>query len=255
MGVRFNAEKKKVGNYYSTPILSFRMKCHLCSHWWEIRTDPKNTQYVVISGAKQKNEEWDPVENGTLKLLDDKEREKIQSNPISKLEHVKSDKRRAEEEVPIITELKNRSDDLWGDIYAKSKLMRKKLREEKKVIQKEAKITEALRSKNSLHIKLLPEKLSDTIQAKQVDFRPGESQLNLKLKSRLVQPLFASAPGRPQKTPGSFLKEKAQINSRLVSDPFVNQVSSKGPSTSKVVVPKEDNQKAVPSPLVAYDSD
>ena len=40
-GVRYNAEKKKVGNYLSTPIWSFRCKCHLCSSWFDIRTDPK----------------------------------------------------------------------------------------------------------------------------------------------------------------------------------------------------------------------
>ncbi|KAL5467796.1 hypothetical protein PMIN07_003511 [Paraphaeosphaeria minitans] len=47
-GVRFNAEKKKVGNYYSTPIWSFRMKHSACGGWWEIRTDPKNAKYVVV---------------------------------------------------------------------------------------------------------------------------------------------------------------------------------------------------------------
>ena len=41
MGVRYNAEKKKIGNYYSTPIYSFRCKCHLCDGWFEIQTDPK----------------------------------------------------------------------------------------------------------------------------------------------------------------------------------------------------------------------
>ena len=41
MGVRYNAEKKKIGNYYSTPIYSFRCKCHLCSGWFEIHTDPQ----------------------------------------------------------------------------------------------------------------------------------------------------------------------------------------------------------------------
>lgn len=41
MGVRYNAEKKKIGSYYSTPIYSFRCKCHLCSGWFEIQTDPK----------------------------------------------------------------------------------------------------------------------------------------------------------------------------------------------------------------------
>ena len=85
MGVRYNAEKKKIGNYYSTPIYSFRCKCHLCDGWFEIQTDPKvrvsaisapvapltqsssltqNTRYVVVSGARQKDEEWDPEENG-----------------------------------------------------------------------------------------------------------------------------------------------------------------------------------------------
>ena len=41
MGVRYNAEKKKIGNYFSTPIYSFRCKCHLCDGWFEIQTDPK----------------------------------------------------------------------------------------------------------------------------------------------------------------------------------------------------------------------
>lgn len=40
-GVRYNAEKKQVGNYYSTPVWSFRCKCHLCQSWFEIRTDPQ----------------------------------------------------------------------------------------------------------------------------------------------------------------------------------------------------------------------
>mmetsp|Transcript_39841 Transcript_39841/g.158439 ORF Transcript_39841/g.158439 Transcript_39841/m.158439 type:complete len:175 (-) Transcript_39841:1673-2197(-) len=40
-GVRYNADKSKVGNYHSTPIYSFRMKCHLCDNYIEIRTDPQ----------------------------------------------------------------------------------------------------------------------------------------------------------------------------------------------------------------------
>ena len=50
MGVRYNAEKKKIGNYYSTPIFAFRCKCHLCDGWFTIQTDPKNTRYVVTEG-------------------------------------------------------------------------------------------------------------------------------------------------------------------------------------------------------------
>ena len=46
MGVRYNAEKKKIGMYYSTPIFSFRCKCHLCSGWFEIQTDPQVCLFV-----------------------------------------------------------------------------------------------------------------------------------------------------------------------------------------------------------------
>ncbi|CAJ0641012.1 264_t:CDS:2 [Entrophospora sp. SA101] len=67
-GVRYNAEKKKVGNYYSTPIYSFRMKCHLCDNWIEIQTDPKNSEYVVVSGARQKVETWEPEDTETIRL-------------------------------------------------------------------------------------------------------------------------------------------------------------------------------------------
>lgn len=56
-GVRFNAEKKKVGEYYSTTIWSFRMKCHMCSNWIEIHTDPKSSEYVVVEGARRKMED------------------------------------------------------------------------------------------------------------------------------------------------------------------------------------------------------
>lgn len=40
-GIRYNAQKRKVGNYYSTPIYAFRCKCHVCQAWFELRTDPK----------------------------------------------------------------------------------------------------------------------------------------------------------------------------------------------------------------------
>ena len=48
MGVRYNAEKSKVGNYYSTPIFKFRMKCHLCDSHFEIQTDPKVSVPVCV---------------------------------------------------------------------------------------------------------------------------------------------------------------------------------------------------------------
>jgi coiled-coil domain-containing protein 130 len=51
--VRFNAEKKQIGAYHSTKIWSFRMKTPCCQHAVEVQTDPKNAEYLVVSGARR----------------------------------------------------------------------------------------------------------------------------------------------------------------------------------------------------------
>ena len=44
------------------------MKAACCSQDIEIQTDPKNTLYVVVSGAKQKTETYDEVDAETTLL-------------------------------------------------------------------------------------------------------------------------------------------------------------------------------------------
>jgi len=48
MGVRYNAEKSKIGMYYTTPIYKFRMKCHLCDNHFEIKTDPAVCRHFLV---------------------------------------------------------------------------------------------------------------------------------------------------------------------------------------------------------------
>ena len=64
MGVRFNAEKTTVGNYYSTPIYRFKMRCHWCEKFFEMETDPENRDYKIISGLRKQERKWDPSANG-----------------------------------------------------------------------------------------------------------------------------------------------------------------------------------------------
>lgn len=52
MGVRYNAEKKKIGMYYTTPLYEFRMKCHLCDNYFVIRTDPKVSFQLCMDGQQ-----------------------------------------------------------------------------------------------------------------------------------------------------------------------------------------------------------
>ena len=98
-GVRFNAEKKTIGKYLSTKILSFRMLCH-CEdgtsrtdrrrnpHWIEIHTDPKNAEYVIADGAVRVSEPslLTPEELGVEATMDAEEAAKRGADPFYRLE-------------------------------------------------------------------------------------------------------------------------------------------------------------------------
>ncbi|EIN05021.1 DUF572-domain-containing protein [Punctularia strigosozonata HHB-11173 SS5] len=149
MGVRYNAEKKKIGNYYSTPIFSFRCKCHLCDGWFEIQTDPKNTRYVVVSGARQKDEEWDPEENGGYAIHDTEAAGP--SDPLAALEKTTDAKNHvAKVQLPRLEALQAVSEATNADPYAHSQRMRKRLREEKKVEKAKTAVDDAIKNKYSL---------------------------------------------------------------------------------------------------------
>ncbi|KAH7928270.1 DUF572-domain-containing protein [Leucogyrophana mollusca] len=133
MGVRYNAEKKKIGAYYSTPIYSFRCKCHLCDGWFEIETDPKNTRYVVVSGARQKNEDWDPEENGGF-AIHDTDPNAGPSDPLAALEKSTDTQNHVTKvQIPRLEALQSVSEHYNADPYTLSTLVRKRFRTEKKV--------------------------------------------------------------------------------------------------------------------------
>jgi hypothetical protein len=55
--------------YYTTPIYQFRMKCHLCTNHWIIKTDPGNLDYVIVEGATRQERRWDPTDNGQVNSI------------------------------------------------------------------------------------------------------------------------------------------------------------------------------------------
>ena len=126
MGVRYNADKSKVGMYYSTPIYKFRMKCHLCDNYFEIQTDPKNCDYVIVSGASRKNERWEQPDNEGHSV-DRTESHKIADDPMYKLEHGMKDERKAKEEVPRLSQLE-KMQEAKRDDFKLNQMLRKKFR-------------------------------------------------------------------------------------------------------------------------------
>lgn len=87
MGVRYNAEKTKVGKYFTTPIHKFRMKCHLCDQHFEIQTDPKNLDYVILSGARRKEQRWDMAENEQIVTEEKSDIKRLAVDSMFNLEH------------------------------------------------------------------------------------------------------------------------------------------------------------------------
>ncbi|CDR97626.1 cell cycle control related protein, putative [Babesia bigemina] len=86
-GVRFDAERKAVGNYFSTKIYSFLMSCQFCNNPIVIQTDPQNTDYLCKVGVRKKVETFDTADAKTLELgHDDATKQQLMSNPLFKLE-------------------------------------------------------------------------------------------------------------------------------------------------------------------------
>ena len=234
-GVRFNAEKKKVGNYHTTPIYSFRMKHVVCGGWIEIRTDPKNTVYVVTEGAKKRDTGEGKVQEGEIRTKTEEERERLANDAFAALEGKVEDRRQASSDKSRIEELQRAKDKNWSDPGEANRKLRRAFRVERKVRQRKEGLTEELKDRMSLGMDLLEETEEDKQRAGFVDFRKfdGESAI-VKAKSRplfteasnLKKPLAkrikvtkaaADAEDRREK-----LRKELGTNTRAVLDPFLN---------------------------------
>ncbi|KAJ5089819.1 hypothetical protein N7532_008503 [Penicillium argentinense] len=192
-GVRFNAEKKKVGNYHSTPIWSFRMKHTACDGWIEIRTDPKNTAYVVTEGARKRdtgeNKELQPGE--ILIGSGIREQDPAEKDPFAKIESKVEDKQRASTEASRILELQKLRDRDWEDPYEMSKRLRRTFRTERHGLEKAAANREALQDKMSLGFDLVDETEEDRQHAEMIDFGDDHSVMDTEAKrAARIKPMF-----------------------------------------------------------------
>ncbi|KAL2827197.1 CWC16 protein [Aspergillus cavernicola] len=175
-GVRFNAEKKKVGQYYSTPVYSFRFRHTVCGGWIEVRTDPRNTAYVVVEGGRRRDYGDDDGEKGNGVVGEIKVGNSLAGaggagdDPFAKIEGKVEDKRVVDEARIRILELQRRQDRDWDDPYELSRRLRKGFRAERKGLEKKEAGREALKEKMSLGIEIVDENEEDAVRAAMVDF-------------------------------------------------------------------------------------
>ncbi|OAX85488.1 hypothetical protein ACJ72_00120 [Emergomyces africanus] len=249
-GVRFNALKKRVGNYYSTPIYSFRMKHTVCGGWIEIRTDPKNTAYVVTEGGRRRDtgelEKGEYEEDGEITLRVSHGAaagDSAEKDAFSKIEGKVADQKRVMTEKMRMEELRKRQERDWEDPYEQSRRLRRAFRAERKRRETAQGVTEALRDRMSLGIELLEESEGDRVRAGMVDFAPADNNTVGGAVARRViaKPLFEtkSLPttppdrrrdkkGRRPKKPEviaaerkALLQQELSGNTRAAVDPFL----------------------------------
>ncbi|OAA51674.1 DUF455 domain protein [Metarhizium rileyi] len=282
-GVRFNAEKKKVGNYYTSPIWSFRFRHAACGGAIEMRTDPKNTAYIVGEGATKRDtgEGKGPREGDeALAIMTDQEREALRKNAFASLEKTIEDRERLKAATERIDDLIDAQSKFWRDPYAQNQKLRKTFRVGRKQREREAERAEDLKDRMSLGIDLVPGTEEDAKRAALVDFGPGED--DGEARKALTKPLFQTATTAGPRGSGSrdeqvpLLKRQVETarhksdfvaaimkNTRSVKDPFLQR--KHGVKTARIQGVKRkrsgegtrvsEMKEDVGTALVEYDSD
>ncbi|XP_032067958.1 coiled-coil domain-containing protein 130 [Thamnophis elegans] len=195
MGVRYNAEKKKVGNYYTTPIFRFRMKCHLCPNYIEMQTDPASCDYVIVSGARRKEERWDAEASEQVMATAHEEKQKLETDPMYRLEHGTQDQSKLQRALPTLQNIQE-AQSAWKDDFALNSRLRRKFREEKKVLQEEEKKDLALQARANLSIPLVQEAEEDRHLAALLKYQSLDSYEDRQKQKRneiVDRPWFSSS--------------------------------------------------------------
>ncbi|OQO03837.1 hypothetical protein B0A48_10478 [Cryoendolithus antarcticus] len=221
-GVRFNAEKKKVGMYFSTPIWEFRLKHNICGGELGIRTDPKTTQYLVVSGGKARDYgEAAAVLGGPV--LSEKEKAERQEDAFAALEG------KAEEKA-VVLEGKKRVEELfegrerdWRDTWSANRRLREGFRRERKVLKREEEDRERLKEKFGIEVEVQEEVEEDRQRAKLVMFenagerKTGGSEHFLRTSGR---PPPSERKVTVSKSKSDVLRRQLVSNTRAAIDPF-----------------------------------
>mmetsp|Transcript_8270 Transcript_8270/g.11511 ORF Transcript_8270/g.11511 Transcript_8270/m.11511 type:complete len:276 (-) Transcript_8270:484-1311(-) len=202
-GTRFNSTKKAVGKYYSTTLWLFEFKCPSCSSSFELRTDPKNSDYICASSLRRKL----VPQQGDNVLYETNYRERdaaqrLAANPINKLERENDDRKRALSTQSQLESIQRHSTKYHQYDADTNSILRERHRTKRKLVQK-------LEAKN-LGVQILPFSSLDTpeyfrrqaahsLTTRKKSIRPRHTP-RLKLTARPKLPSTTDSPIIPRLT-------------------------------------------------------
>ncbi|KAI4503219.1 hypothetical protein M0802_001441 [Mischocyttarus mexicanus] len=226
MGVRYNAEKTKIGMYYSTPLYQFRMKCHLCDNHFEIKTDPGNLDYVIVSGARRQENRWDPKENEQIVPETKEVSHRLYDDAMYKLEHKVEDKKIAKSRDKALESAIFLNDAIWKDDYSSNYALRSAFRAKEKELKKKQESQQSLLNKYGLKMNLVEEDANDILTSKILTHNTRKEPQRTAFKTRLPLKHFVSLirDKNAKITSQSLVKKKTNLNKQIL--PKVNTASS-----------------------------
>ncbi|KAL2260590.1 hypothetical protein VTK26DRAFT_5354 [Humicola hyalothermophila] len=205
-GVRFNAEKRRVGSHHSTPVWGFRVRHGECGGWIELRTDPARGDFVVVSGARRRHygghDGEGPEDDSLVKLgwgsgapviQTERERAEQRESAFDKLEKTIADRERLIVAGRRIGELQEVAERQWDDPYSQNQRLRRAFRAERHRREREAARADELKERMGLGIELLPETEEDAKRAALVDFGGdgvADADGDIGVEKALARPLF-----------------------------------------------------------------
>uniref|UniRef100_A0A3Q3XJG9 Probable splicing factor YJU2B n=1 Tax=Mola mola TaxID=94237 RepID=A0A3Q3XJG9_MOLML len=126
-----------------------------------VQFDLKPTcDYLIVSGARRKEERWDMAENEQILTTEHTEKEKLETDAMFKLDHRGKDKEKLKKALPSLSEIQEYQSG-WKDDFQLNSALRRKFRMEKKVQAEQEKNDDAVRMRTNLSIPLVPEKEED----------------------------------------------------------------------------------------------
>ena len=215
-GVRFNAEKRKVGMYFTTPVWEFRIKHTVCGGWIEIRTDPGASEYVVVGGGRRRDygdlgerggSGWvvdgEDVGLGEMEIgvgLDargkEEEKDRLERDGgFGQLEKKVVDRRKLLSQAERLDQLKEQSEKGWSDPYERNRELRKGFRVGRRKRDEDRKTGEELGVKYGLNgaLEILPGVEEDGVRAGLIEFGEGANGTE---ENKNAKPLFVKSAGR-----------------------------------------------------------
>lgn len=225
-GVRFNAMKSKVGNYFSTPIWQFRLKHTACGGWIEFRTDPKNSEYTVVEGAHRRDVGTDAqIANriGGILIGNDEAKDQARQDAFATFEGKKETQKRSEVEANRIEQLRSRRQRDWSDIDGANRKLRASFRVGRKAREKNVKEMEGLQKTMGFELDLLEGDENYGSFTQMIDYEDPARLDGPHHTSRAMLDLTTFAPGSSNSGSNVIRKSLRQTlsqNSRTAADPF-----------------------------------